>query len=357
MSKVWKQKSVLSVLKKLVTSAAIFAMMASLMGCYTIKQAVVFNNMYNSRLPIQKAAKDMKLSDQERKNLLKIPAILAFASQRGLNTEGAYNYYIRMNESVVSYSLQAARPLQMEFETWWFPIVGRVPYLGFFSKQERDQKAAELENSGFDVNLSGVAAFSSLGWFDDPIYTSMVADDEIEVVHLLLHELTHRTFWSSGSVEFNENLAEFVSGILTADFYKSRPSSDQLKSYLERREENRRFKLWLMAVRKKLETIYTDGSLSDDVKLLQKKQIIATAVGPDFPIFQSKNYQKLKEKSWNNAAILAHTLYLPATEIFERAFACFGRENVGEFLIQLKEFEKTFEDSFKALDHFCTSKS
>lgn len=335
-------------------AAFVGAMLAlSLTGCYTVKQAIVFNNMYNSRVPLKNAAKDMQLSDRERKNLLKVPQILAFAKTNGLNVEGAYNYYIRMNEPVVSYSLQAAKPLEFEFETWWFPIVGRVPYLGFFSKEERDQKVAELEGKGLDVNTSGVAAFSSLGWFDDPIYTSMVSDEEIELVHLLSHELTHRTYWSPGSTEFNENLAEFVGGYLTLEYFKAQINSEQVKDYLLRREDNKVFKTWLVGVRKKLEVVYQNGVLSDGSKLTEKKQILAAAIGAEFPVFKTKNYQALRDKKWNNAAILAFTLYLPNTEIFEKAFKCYGQGNMGDFLSRLKELESQTNDSFKALDQFC----
>ena len=86
--------------------------------------------------------------------------ILSFAESHGLNASGAYKYYIATKEPVVSYIVQAAYADRLEFVTWWFPVVGDVPYLGFFKKPERDAKAAELTASGYDVHTSGAGAFS-----------------------------------------------------------------------------------------------------------------------------------------------------------------------------------------------------
>jgi len=102
----------------------------------------------------------------------------------------------------------------LESITWWFPIVGRVPYLGYFSKADRDSKASELRTEGYDVYETGVGAYSSLGWFDDPIYSPMLRRSEADFAHLIFHELTHRTLWIRGSVEFNENLAEYAADFL-----------------------------------------------------------------------------------------------------------------------------------------------
>src|SRR5690606_18969091 len=109
---------------------------------------------------------------------------------------------------------------RLEFVTWWFPVVGSVPYIGYFDKADRDAKATELKQQGYDVSVGGAGAFSSLGWFEDPIFSSMLDRGPADTAHLFIHELTHRTLWIPGSTEFNENLAEYVSYRLTPQYLR-----------------------------------------------------------------------------------------------------------------------------------------
>ena len=92
----------------------------------------------------------------------------------GLNTDGAYLYYIHTEQPVVSYLVQAAHADKLKSVKWWFPIVGSVPYKGYFTRSDRDAEAEKLRQQGYDVYTTGVGAFSSLGWFDDPIFSSML---------------------------------------------------------------------------------------------------------------------------------------------------------------------------------------
>ena len=202
-----------------------------LSGCYVTGQAWHQNNLLNSRRPI----------------LLLLQEILAFAGQAGLNVRGAYRYYIELPQPVVSYLVYGAKADRLEAVTWWFPIVGRVPYLGFFDKGDRDDKAGELEAQGYDVYRGAAAAFSSLGWFEDPVFSSMLRRRSSALAHLFFHELTHRTYWAAGSAEFNENLAEFVAHRLTREFLEQKGSSQQLQRYEQVRRDRRLFKKWLTA--------------------------------------------------------------------------------------------------------------
>src|SRR5690606_17982044 len=132
------------------------------------------NNLYNSRRHTDDLLRDPTTPAPVRTKLLRLKELRAYAHSQGLAAGEAYRYYIHLPEPSVSYVVQAAYPDRLQSLTWWFPIVGTVPYLGFFDRQARDEKAAELSRQGYDVETAGVSAFSSLGWFEDPIYSPML---------------------------------------------------------------------------------------------------------------------------------------------------------------------------------------
>src|SRR6185312_14274837 len=103
-------------------------------------------------------------------------------------------------------------------KTWWFPIVGRVPYLGWFDRDDAHDFADELHREGWDSDVGAADAYSTLGWFDDPVLSTMIAggDEAVgELVNVILHESVHATLYVDGQTRFNESLAEFVAGKLT----------------------------------------------------------------------------------------------------------------------------------------------
>lgn len=121
-----------------------------------------------------------------------------------------YTTYFDTRGRPVSWAVTASRKDRFAPYTWWFPIIGTVPYKGHFDKEDALDEARDLEAEGFDVSVGPVGAYSTLGWFSDPIFSSMLEDTEDEIVELILHELTHSTLYVNGQGDFNESLASFV---------------------------------------------------------------------------------------------------------------------------------------------------
>ncbi|MCX6128168.1 MAG: aminopeptidase, partial [Proteobacteria bacterium] len=117
-----------------------------LSSCYSLNQAYWFNNAFNSRQSVQEALLRSDLASEDRQKLQLSRAVLKFAVQQGLNAGDSYQHFIPAGPGTVSHLLQAAYPDRLELLTWWFPIVGKVPYLGFFDKNDRDRRALELQN-------------------------------------------------------------------------------------------------------------------------------------------------------------------------------------------------------------------
>jgi len=333
---------------------AIVGMQLILSSCYTLSQALHFNDLYNSRVDISEVLADEDLPENLREQLLWSRGVIDFAGQEGLDVDGAYRYYIHTDQPAVSFLVQAAHADSLQWVSWWFPVVGRVPYLGFFDIDQRDAQAELLAQKSYDVATGQVGAFSSLGWFEDPIYRPMLLRPSEELAHLLFHELIHRSLWVRGQVEFNENLAEFGAMILTERLLAERQMQKSWQLYQQRRLDREDYRLWLRDLRKELESVYQDDGLSRAEKLARKDEIFDSFVKEKLPIFRTAGFDFVKHQRWNNAYVMGSSLYAPDYSRFELAFNCVGQPTLGEFLAQLQlALKKVRNKPFAALDQLC----
>lgn len=336
------------------TAGYLFTCLFSLMsaGCYSVRQAVFNNDLYNSRRPVAEVLADPATDEKTRAALGFVAKALDFAAVQGLNAENAYTHYIQTSSPFVSYLVQAAHPHKFEFKTWWFPVVGSVPYLGFFSAPERDAQAEILAGEGFDIHKGGVGAFSSLGWFEDPLFSSMLRRTEADLVHLIFHELTHRTVWIPGSVEFNENLAEYVADRLTEEYLLASGKKDLIQIYFDRKEDKAKFRIWLKELKAELTTFYDNSQNLAKSSLIEGKEAIIRRYSKDKkPVFKRIDY--VGDDRWNNASIMGASLYTPDLEMFEKAHACIGHGHLIKFLNVLKELAEEVGNGFKGLERLC----
>ena len=322
-------------------------------GCYTLEQAFRFNNSFNTRVALDELLQDESLHPEQRRKLELTRDTLSFAARQGLNVGDSYQYVIPDSTKPVSYSVQAAHPDRLELLSWWFPFAGRVPYLGYFKIETRDDKAKELRAEGYDVSEGTVGAFSSLGWFSDPIYFSMLQRSEPDVVQLLLHELVHRSFWSDGSVSFNENLAEYVSLRMTEAYLKEKGQEKAWMNMQENLKKQAIFRTWLHALKADLATLYARTDLSREEKISAKQILITSYQESKFPDEIAKDYERARRRLWNNASILASTLYLPDMDKFRAAWECLKPINAGAFLTALKQSEAATKDAEQGLAKLC----
>ncbi len=324
----------------------------SLQGCYLLKNAYYLTDLYSSRRKIQELLQDPATAPELHSKLLLVEDILAFAKSEGLNTENKYREYIDVGDRPISYLVEAAEVDQLKQVTWWFPIVGEVPYLGFMEKKERDEKARALKLKGYDVYETEAEAFSGLGWLPDPILSSYLNNSAASLANLLFHELTHATLWVPGSVEFNENLASFVGDVLTIRYLQSKKQMTELNHFFLRKSDREKFSIWLNALRESLASLYQNTEKHARAELLvRKKEIFATYLGPKRAKFSTADY--IGKDEWNNAVVLATSLYVAKTESFAKALACVGDLQMGQFLLRIKDSNKKYNDPFKALDQLC----
>jgi predicted aminopeptidase len=228
--------------------------------------------------PLDRAAADPELPAQTRALLKAVPEIKRFGERHSLRPTGNYHTFVQLDRPVVVHVVTASAPLAFRPKTWWFPIVGRVPYLGWFDKDQARLFADDLRAEGLDVDMGGAEAYSTLGWFDDPVLSTMLGttDEAIgDLAEVVLHESVHATLFVNGQTRFNESLAEFVSGRLARAYLDERfgPASREKAAYEdgERRADERRQKMH--AAYEELAALYASAK-PDAEKLAEKRRIL-----------------------------------------------------------------------------------
>lgn len=156
------------------------------------------------------------------------------------------------------YVVSAAERFELKPYEWSFPIVGDVPYRGFFSEEKAKEEYYRLRMLGYDANIGGAAGWSTLGWFKDPVLSSMLKYKEGDLAELLIHELTHGTLFVKDSIDYNENLAQFV-GVEGAKWFlrsKYGKNSPELQEYETSLAEDEFKAQFMVQEARKLDSLY-----------------------------------------------------------------------------------------------------
>jgi predicted aminopeptidase len=270
------------------------------------------------RIPIEAAIEDTALSQERRNALQWVSAAHDFAITRKLDCAGSFESFSPLDEEALSWIVAAARPLELTAKEWWFPIVGHVPYQGFFEKPAAITAAKQLQQEGYQTVVRPVTAFSTLGWFSDPVLTPLLRRPPLEIVNTVIHECVHSTMWVPDNVQFNESVAHFVALNETVLFFSSGsyPAAiNDVNAYAghahEAQETVEREFLYaqaLTALRKQLVEIFSNHALTPEQMTEKKRLAYENALSP---IFGGKN--RIGE---NNAALLQELAY-------HNYFACF----------------------------------
>ena len=251
--------------------------------------------------------------------LAEVPAIKRFGRVHGLTPTTSYEQYVDVGADAVVWVVSAAEPLSFSTKTWVFPIVGSVPYLGWFDERDAREQAAELEDEGWDVDLRGAGAYSTLGWFDDPVLSTMLpegADALGELVDVVLHESVHATVYVSGQSSFDESLASYVAEKLTRRYLAERgpAGAAELAAYDDGlREANRRRKL-LHDGHEELSRLYA-SRLPAAEKLERKARIV-----------RELERSVLASRPINNATLAQYKTYHADDGAFDELFQACGAD-------------------------------
>ena len=252
--------------------------------------------------------------------LERIREIREFASRElGLPNNGSYTRYTDLGRPYVSWNVFATPELSLKPRQWCFPIAGCVNYRGYFREALAMGESKRLKATGDDVYVGGVPAYSTLGWFDDPVLSSFVSWPETEVARLIFHELAHQLIYVKSDSTFNESYATTVEEAGLERWLAARHDS-QLTKLAARADHMRTiFRDLVRTTRTKLAEAYASNA-SDDDKRRAKQEIIAAMKAAYEAAKQGEpglsGYDRWFAQQPNNAAIAAIGLYTDRVPAF-----------------------------------------
>ncbi len=312
-------------------------------GCflpYVTKQGYYQVKLLWGQQPISEALQRDAISHQQRENLKLILAIKDFATQDLAFLQNNNYTTVNLQWNHTLYSVSGSKPLRFEPYTWWFPIVGKVPYKGFFDKSDAIKEKARLTSKNLDVQMATVSGYSSLGYFQDPVWPQMLDLPTVFLVELIIHELAHATIYFKNQTDFNESFANAVGKIGALAFLKKHfgKKSQEYQSAILIYDDEALYNTHMWQLYQQLEAIYKSEQSSIEKQTL-KKQTISYSIATYRNIPFSTSYFKNRILTGiNNASLMSFKRYHSEQNNFERLLShC--EHNWRKFILKIGSLE------------------
>lgn len=297
-------------------SVLALAAVVLLAGCETLsyyRQAIGGHlQVMGAARPLEHWLADPATPPELRGRLEAARAIREFASRSlGLPDNGSYRSYAELGRPYVVYNVFAAPKFSVDPKLECFPFAGCVSYRGFFSEAHARAHADKLRESGYDVHVGGVVAYSTLGWFDDPLLSTFIRFPDSQLARLVFHELAHQLVYAKNDTAFNESFAVVVEEEGVRRWLESLGRAEDLERFRATQARRRDFAARIKEARERLRVIYASGV--PEKAMLEQKQAefdrLRTSFGAAVPAEPS------------NAFLLAISLYNELVPGFERVLA------------------------------------
>ena len=309
--------------------------------------------LINNSIPVEEALKADSMGHDEMERLRLVAQVKAFGeNELGLKeTKNYQTVYLKSRQPPI-YVVAASPKDRLIRKTWWFPIVGRMPSLGFFDKDRATVEKERLLEKDLDVIMGVADAYSTLGWFQDPVTLNLLEGPTFDLVETILHEMTHTTLYLKGEGEFNEGLALLVGKVgalqfLEKTFGPSDPLTVEAKKNLE---DERIFSSFLASLLHQLEQLY-NSPISYEEKLTQREKVFERSLvkfGGIKGQLQTDRFTHFDRAKMNNAYLLSIGLYHRHYHLFEAVLKEKGN-SIKEMILFFWQFTKEEGDIFKRL--------
>lgn len=271
------------------------------------------------RVPIQHLAIDPGMPPETRERAKLVLDVRDYAAQLGLQAKQTYTTYSDVGRDTLLLVLTAAPRDCICPVTWHYPIAGRIPYKGFFDFAQARRAAADYSARGYDVNLRPSDAFSTLGWFNDPLLSTALASDSVELAALVFHEIAHNTLWVEGATDFNESFAQWVGYRAAADFFQSRHDTTLALRAQGRWHDEQLLGDYYDQLLRRLDSLYAlhlPPAANDSGRQVIARWSQDTLENGYGPMLRTYSIGHATERPINNAALIGVRLYRTNLDLF-----------------------------------------
>lgn len=316
-------------------------------GCqltYLLKSAYNQMSILYHREPIDDLLKNDTLSPELRKKLIIVQNVRKFAEESlKLNVGKNYSTFVELHRPYVVWAVNASPRWKLEHHLWYFPIIGSVPYKGFSDETDAKSEALSLESKGLDTYVRGVSAYSTLGWFNDPILSSMLRYSEEDLVNTIIHESVHATIYIKSNADFNERLATFIGDKGTELYYKKMEGVDSfhLKKIENENYDQKIFSEFISQEIESLKKFYSENPIEDlEIRDARFTEIKDRFQNIFLPKMKSDNFKYFNKTKLNNARMLLYKTYIEDLSDFQLLYEQ-SQEDLNLFLLKIKTLEKS----------------
>lgn len=340
----------LSLKKRVLLPALLVAIL--LPGCATLNwyghMATGQARLLFARQPVSNLLDSETTAPELRAQLEYSQQVLDFAKQRlGLPVANQYSDYVDTRRDRAVWALFAAPEFSLNPQEWCYPLIGCASYRGYFDRARAEKEQARLTEQNLDTWIGGIRAYSTLGWFDDPLLNTFIYSDQVDLAALLFHELAHHVVFVPNDTSFNESFASFVEQEGLRQWLHSRGEAGEYPKYQRREAMRARFHTLVSSTSRELETLYAGGL--DPEKMRREKQDLLrrlreahhkeTRKNPDFA-----TYAAWFEGPLNNAKLSTVRTYQQWVPAFARLFEASG-EDFSRFYDQVRRLARMDPDA------------
>jgi predicted aminopeptidase len=282
-----------------------------------------------SRQPIARMARDGAVDPAVRRALGLVLQARDYAARLGLEAKETYTTYANVGRDTLLLVLQAAPRNCICPHTWKYPVVGRIPYKGFFDAKAARREEARFAAQGYDTYLRPSSAFSTLGWFNDPLLSTAMSEDSVELAATVFHEIAHNTLYVKSATPFNESFAQMVGYRSAQAFFDERGDSARADQAANRWHDEMVLGQYYDALVRRLEALY--ASKPDSAALEEGRRQAATWAreqleGPVGQQLRTIRVGKLGDRPINNARLIGARIYRTRLDLFDEWYQRHGRD-------------------------------
>jgi predicted aminopeptidase len=314
-------------------------------SCYVIKVGTKYLSYQSKARPVDALLKDPALAPDTRAFLGRSRAVRSFAVEKlGLKESKNYTSLADSGRGYIADVVQACAADKFQRYLWSYPIVGKLPYKGFFDKPSAEKEARALEAKGYDVLTRAVDGFSTLGFFRDPLWTFMRSYSDADLSDLIIHELSHSTVYRKGREDFNEEVATFIGERGSLEFLAAADGPAAVEAERARRRSSEAFIAFMRETAAELDSLYALG-LPRESALARKAQILsarAALYAESAPtLFADPGYRSFDFSKVNNAYLDLYRLYWGDSALYSSYFDRICSGDIALFIRKVKAMAKT----------------